>query len=101
MSNYEYDRTYLLARLYEARVARNAPKMVALRRQLAFLRRAHDPAVLNTDFDALYDQVERLCITETNPQDGTTTLADWMREGDWQNSTAERIALEWDQLNYE
>ncbi len=56
---------------------------------------------MNTNFDQTYDAVERLCKTETNPPDGfaTTTLADWMREGDWQTSTPEAMAAEWDELS--
>jgi hypothetical protein len=52
---------------------------------------------MNENFDQTYDATAALCKTETNPADGTTTLADWMREGDWQNSTPEAMAAEWDE----
>lgn len=53
---------------------------------------------MNSDFGLTYDATERLCKTETNPAN-ETTLADWMREGDWQNMTPEVMAAEWDALN--
>jgi hypothetical protein len=54
---------------------------------------------MNTNFDQTYDATAALCKTETNPTDGTTALADWMREGDWQTSTPEAMAAEWDELS--
>lgn len=53
---------------------------------------------MNTNFDQTYDATAALCKTETNPFN-ETTLADWMREGDWQNMTPEAMAAKWDELS--
>jgi hypothetical protein len=87
--------TYNEAREYaNARnLAANAAE--AYMHQINFARRFG--ANMNNDFDQTYAATERLCKTETNPANGTT-LADWMREGDWQNMTPAVMAAEWDAL---
>lgn len=54
---------------------------------------------MNKTFDQAYDETEQLCKTPTTGNNGKeTTLADWMREGDWQNMTPAEMAAEWDEL---
>lgn len=52
-------------------------------------------------FQAKYEATESLCKTSTDGADNTTTLADWMREGNWETMTAEDMAAEWDALSEE
>ena len=51
----------------------------------------------------LYEEVKAISKTgETSTgTDETTSLYDWMKEGDCDNMTAEEIAAEWDELNAE
>ncbi|MBU6361502.1 MAG: hypothetical protein KGS46_15930 [Chloroflexi bacterium] len=49
-------------------------------------------------FDAKFQATERLCKTDT---EGTTNIADWMREGEWETMTPAQMAKEWDELNNE
>lgn len=54
----------------------------------------------NTNFNQTYEQTELLCKTQTDGNNGEeTTLADWMREGMWQEMTPEQMATEWDELS--
>ena len=49
---------------------------------------------------ALHSAVEPHCATETRPTDGTTTLYEWLAEGDYSgNETPEALAAEWDELS--
>lgn len=50
-------------------------------------------------FAARYDATERLCKTPTDGDGGTTTLWDWMLEGEWEVMTPEDMAAEWDSLS--
>lgn len=51
-------------------------------------------------FQVKYEATEALCKTATDGNNGTeTTLEDWMREGNWEESTPEEIADEWDGLS--
>lgn len=54
-------------------------------------------------FNELYEEVKALSNTgETSTgTDETTSLYDWMKEGDVEHMTAEQIAAEWDELNAE
>ena len=47
-------------------------------------------------FDAKFQATERICKTDT---EGTTTLADWMRNGEWESMTPAQMAEEWDEIN--
>lgn len=47
-------------------------------------------------FDAKFQATERICKTDT---EGTTTLADWMRNGTWESMTPAQMAKEWDEIN--
>lgn len=54
----------------------------------------------NTNFNQTYEATESLCKTQTDGNDGNeTTLADWMREGNWQTMTPAEMAAEWDSLS--
>ncbi len=54
-------------------------------------------------FTKLYEEVKAISKTgETSTgTDETTSLYDWMKEGDVENMTAQEIAAEWDALNAE
>ena len=53
---------------------------------------------MNTNFDQTYDATAALCKTFTG-DNNSSPLADWMREGDWQNSTPAEMAAEWDAMS--
>lgn len=55
------------------------------------------------EFNALYNEVKRLSTTgEVAKFDSvTTSLYDWMKEGDCEGMTASQIAAEWDSLDKE
>lgn len=56
--------------------------------------------IKNTNFNQTYNETESLCKTETDGNNGKeTTLADWMREGNWQEMTPAEMAQEWDELS--
>lgn len=54
-------------------------------------------------FDELYEEVKSISKTgeASTGTDETTSLYDWMNEGDCDNMTAAEIAAEWDELNAE
>lgn len=52
--------------------------------------------------DQLCNDVMPLCETHTMGEGGTTTLWDWLYEGDYSgDETAESLAAEWDELSEE
>lgn len=48
-------------------------------------------------FKNLYEATEVLCKTDA---EGESSLADWMRAGNWQTMTPEDMAAEWDALGF-
>ena len=48
----------------------------------------------------IIDAVQPLCQTATHPNDGTTTLTDWISAGSFDGTeTPESLAAEWDAAN--
>lgn len=50
------------------------------------------------EFNKLYEEVKSLSKTG-EVDDNTTTLYDWMAEGDCEGVSAEQIANEWDEVS--